>query len=231
MAVLSIGWSSLPARPVAPEAGAVTPSDANPADRDKPADPAAEKPALARVKHADKPMLVYIAEPGAAEATFDKVEKVVLTDDKVVVGTWAFRCVRMTPEQASQNDLLKDAGKETPRIVFIATDWKTVKVVEGSKLSVGGLWSEMQAQFKKCYEGNLETNVKAMLKVLGEFDKIANQRKVLDAEKERTEKPTAADEAKWKKESAELDAAEKAANAKKAELMKFVKKGEEAAAA
>lgn len=228
MAVLTIGWSSLPARPVAPETGAVTPSEGEKGAGTAPAD---EKAAPARVQRAEKPMMVYIADPAVGDVAFDKVEKVVLTDDRVVIGTWAFKCVRMTPEQASQNDVLKEAGKETPRIVFISTDWKDVKVLEGNKLSVGGLWSEMQAQFKKCFEGNLETNVKAMLKVLTEFDKIANQRKVLEAAKEREDKPTPADEAKWKKEAEELDAAEKKANEKKAELLKFVKKDQADAAA
>lgn len=223
MAVLRIDWKS--ESRVAPDTSAVTPS----AGEEGTAKGEAGTPAAAAPRKAGKPLLVYVAEPGSTEATFDKVEKVVLTDDRVVIGTWAFKCVRMTPEQAANDRLLKDAGKETPRIVFISSDYQNVKVLEGNKLSVGGLWSEMQAQFKKSYTGDLEKNVKALLKVLTEFDKIANQRKVLDAEKERTDKPTAADQAKWKKDADELDEAEKKANAKRDELMKFEFKEQAAA--
>lgn len=225
MAVLRIDWGTT-GRVAPAESKVVTASDGD--DGKTGGDGAKEAPA-APIKRADKPLLVYVAEPGVVDASFDKVEKVVLTDDKVVIGTWAFKCIRISPEQAAQDPILKEAGKETPRIVFISTDYKEVKVIEGSKLGVGGLWSEMQAQFKKAYTGDLEKNVKALLKVLNEFDKIANQRKVLDAEKERADKPTPAEQAKWKKEAEELDATEKKANAKRDELMKFEKK--EAAAA
>lgn len=221
MAVLRIDWKS--ESRVAPDTAVVTPRETDGAKGEEGA------PAAVPVKRSSKPLLVYVAEPGVADATFDKVEKVVLTDDRVVIGTWAFKCVRMTPEQAAQDRLLKDAGKETPRIVFVSQDYQDVKVLEGNKLSVGGLWSEMQAQFKRSYTGDLEKNVKALLKILTEFDKIANQRKVLDAEKERTDKPTAADQAKWKKDADELDAAEKKANAKRDELMKFEFKEQAAA--
>lgn len=209
MAVLSIGWSNL--AKVAPAKPAVTTGSEG---------EAGEQPAAPEVKRAAKPMLVYIADPAASEG-FDKVEKVVMTEDKIVIGTKAFTCVRMTPEQADQDELLVKAGKGAPRVVFISADYQDVEALEGDKLSIGKMWGEMNAQFKKHYKGDLEKNVKAMLKVLGEFDKIANERKLIEEKKARADKPSDADKKEWDKESKELDAREKAANAERDALLKF----------
>jgi hypothetical protein len=210
MAVLTIRWDNA-ARVAPDEAAVVTPKEGEDA---KPAD---EAPV---VKRADKPMMIYIADPAVTDG-FNKVEQVVLTDDKVAVGTRAFRCIKMTPEQAGQDRLLKEAGKELPRVVFVTADYAKVEVVEGGKLSVGGLWSEMQAQYKKHYKGDLEKNVKSLIKVLGEFDKIANERKMLDEEKARTEKPSDKDQAEWKKAADELKEREQKANEQRDTLLKF----------
>lgn len=210
MAVLTISWQN-PGR-VAPEGTTVT----TPAEGTTP-EGAAEAPAPRR---ADKPMLVYVADPTATEG-FDKVEKVVLTDDKVAVGCKAFTCIRITPEQAAQDAILSKAGKETPRFVFISADYKSVEVLEGSKLSIGGLFGEMKTQFKKHYSGDLEKNVKALIKILGEFDKLANERSQLEEKKAREEKPSPADQNEWKKTAEELDAREKAANGDRDKLLKF----------
>jgi hypothetical protein len=212
MAVLTIKWEN--ASRVSPtESAVVTPKDGE--------DPAApDAPAAPAVKRAAKPMLVYIADPAVTEG-FNKVEQVVLTDDKVVVGTWAFTCIKMTPEQAAQDPLLAKAGKELPRVVFVTSDYAKVEAVEGGKLSVGGLWSEMQAQFKKHYKGDLEKNVKSLIKVLGEFDKIANERTILEEKKTRADKPTDADQADWKKTADEINEREKKANEQRDTLLKF----------
>ena len=178
---------------------------------------AAEAPAI---KRADKPMLVYIADPTATEG-FDKVEKIVLTDDKIAVGCKAFTCIRMTPEQAAQDAILAKAGKETPRFVFISADYKNIEVLEGSKLSIGGLFGEMTTQFKKHYSGDLAKNVKALIKVLGEFDKISNERSQLEEKKAREEKPSPADQNEWKKTAEELSEREKEANGERDKLLKF----------
>jgi hypothetical protein len=79
----------------------------------------------------------------------------------------------------------------------------------------------MQAQYKKHYKGDLEKNVKALIKVLGEFDKIANERKMIEEEKARTEKPSDKDQSEWKKSADELNEREKKANEQRDALLKF----------
>ena len=214
MAVLSIAWSQMGS--VAPrESQVVTPKEG--AEQ-------GEEAAPAPVKRAEKPIMVYVADPGAADETFDKVEKVVMTEDKIVIGTKAFTCVRMNPEQAAQDRLVSGAGKEVPRIVFVSTDYKETTVVEGSKLSIGGLWDAMQKQFKDAYKGDLEKNVKALLKVLQEFDKVNAARSVQEEKEKRNDKPTPADKAEWAKTREELDERQKKAEKERDALLKFEKK-------
>src|SRR5262245_36692753 len=120
MAVLQIRWQSL-AR-VAPKKAAVT-TPAEGQQGDAPIE--APKP-----QRAEKPIFVYVTDPAAAE-TFDKVEKVVMTEDKVVIGTKAFICVKMTPEQAAADELVNANGKAVPRILLVSADYTDVEVIEG----------------------------------------------------------------------------------------------------
>ncbi|MFM8386829.1 MAG: hypothetical protein ACKOCB_08450 [Planctomycetia bacterium] len=219
MAVLNIGWKSL-AR-VAPKTVAVT----TPKEGESASEPAEKVPA----PRADKPMLVYVASPTPAEG-FDKVEKVVLTEDKIVIGSKAFTCVRMSDEQAAQDPILAAAGKETPRIVIISADYQDVESIEGDKISIGRMWDAMKASYKAHYKGDLEKMTKSMLKVLGEFDKIANERKILEEKKSRAEKPSDADKKEWDKEAKELAEREKDANAERDALLKLERKQDEKAA-
>jgi hypothetical protein len=210
MAVLNMGWKSV-AR-VTPKAAVVT----TPKEGESGAEPAEKAP----VVRADKPMLVYVPSATPAEG-FDKVEQVVLTENKIVIGSKAFTCIRMTEEQAAQDPIVAASGKATPRIVFISADYQDVESLEGDKISISSMWDEMRASYKAHFKGDLEKMSKAMLKVLGEFDKIANERKMLEEKKARAEKPSDADKKEWEKEAKDLAAREKDANAERDALLKF----------
>lgn len=220
MAVLNIGWKSLTR--VAPKTSVVT----TPKEGASAAEPAEKAPA----PRAEKPMLVYVASATPAEG-FDKVEKVVLTEDKIVIGSKAFLCVRMNEEQAAQDPILAEAGKGAPRIVIISADYKDVDTLEGDKISIGRMWDAMRASYKSHFKGDLEKMSKSMLKVLGEFDKIANERKILEEKKARADKPSDADKKEWDKDAKELSAREKAANAERDALLKFERKVQDEKAA
>ena len=181
-------------------------------------------------RRADKPMMVFVTDSAVVEG-FDKIEKVVLTDDKVLIGSRAFTCIKMSPEQAAKDKLLADAGKETPRIVFVTIDYKDTQVIEGSKLTVGSLWAAMQVHYRKAYEGNLETIAKAMFKVMIEFDKVSAGRKVQEEKELRESKPTDGDKAEWAKTKKEFDERQAKAEKERDALLKFVKKDKEAKAA
>src|SRR5687768_836943 len=83
----------------------------------------AAKPATTEV--ADKPFLVLIADPAGDEET-EKIENVILKDERIALGSRAFRAVRMSPEDASNDPLLAKHGKESPRFVLVSADYKSV---------------------------------------------------------------------------------------------------------
>jgi len=220
MAVLSIAWSS-PGSVAPKEAKVVTPKEGEEAPKDEPAP----------VKRADKPMFVCITDPSATDtAAFDKLEKIILTEDKIVIGSKAFACYRMTPENAAKDRLLASAGKEIPRIVLVSTDYENVTVLEGSKLSVADVWKAMEKEFRATYKGELEKVSKGMLKVLQEFDKVGAALKVQEEKEQRADKPTAADKADWAKTRDELKERQKKAEKERDELLKFEKKAVKVAA-
>ena len=82
----------------------------------------------------DKPFMIYITD-GAAATGFDTVEKVILEDDRVKLGSHAFHAVKMTTDDASKDPLIAEkGGKTAPRIVFVSADFKSVKALEGGTL-------------------------------------------------------------------------------------------------
>src|SRR5262245_10549267 len=111
--------------------------------------PAVEsEPAVATEPQArDRPILIYVVTPDAVEA-FDKIEKVVLADDKVAISSNFFRRVKMSPDDVEKDPALAGHGKEVPRFLVVSPDWKDVDVVEGGKLTVGGLAKAMSATAK-----------------------------------------------------------------------------------
>jgi hypothetical protein len=166
-------------------------------------------------------MLVYVVAPRDSESGFDEIDSVILSDDKIAVGAKAFRCVKMTPEDAEKDPIVSDNGKEVPRFVLITPDYDYVKVVEGSHLGVSGMYSAMKTVAGKSYKTNFDRNVRALVKLLNEFDKIANERKLLEDKAGRNDKPSPADERKLAREREELDKREKEANEQRDSLLKF----------
>jgi hypothetical protein len=162
-----------------------------------------------------QPLLVYV--PAQDNGEFDKAEKVVLMDDKVCIGMWAFKCVKMTNEDAKADPLF-EKGEETPRFYVVHRDLSKVKLIEGGDMSAKKLFSAMESAANAAYKQKLEKSVKSMLKVLNEFDKIANERKVMQEKQARNEGEL---DKKMERDLAELDEREKAAKEEHEELLRF----------
>ena len=201
MAVLNKAWGST-AR-VAPEGAVVTGDEAATED-------------AAEITF-QRPKFVYITD-GPVEG-FDKVEEVVLMKDEVCIGMWAFDTVKIGSEDAKNDPILKDAGTEVPRFVFIGHDMDKVEVIEDKTMKAKNVLKVMEKMVKKAYGVSLKKRCKDMLKVLGEYDKINNARAVLKLKKEKEDKP--AKLKKLDKESEELDAEEKKLKEKHEALLKF----------
>jgi hypothetical protein len=186
--------------------------------------PKAEKRVVASTtafKPADKPYMIYVVDEAASTAAgFDTVTKVILDDDRVKLGSHAFHSVKMTPTDASADPVLADkGGKEVPRIIFVGNDLKNVKVLEGGSMKLGEVWSAMKATSNRAFKQDLDALTKNLKEVLVEFDKINNERKVLDEKEKRdADKATPADVKDLAAKRAALDVREKKANERKTAL-------------
>lgn len=202
MAVLNKNWATLD-RVSPKETGVVTGSSSEEAEE-------ASEP-----KIADEPILVYVPDPEGGELC--KAEKVVLMNDKVCIGMWAFKCVKMTDEEAQADELLAK-GKEVPRFYVVNRDYRKVQLLEGSGMSAGKLFKAMEKSANKAYKQKLGKTVDGMLKILNEYDKIANEKKVLEAKKARNDGET---DKKMEKDFAELEEREAEAKEEHKKLTKF----------
>jgi hypothetical protein len=189
--------------------------------------PATDAATPAAAERAEKPMVVYVTngEP------VDKIEKVVLMDDKVAIGIKFFTTIKMSPEDVSKDPLLASEGKEVPRLLIVSPDYKNVEVLEGNKIGVGSMYKALMAEAKRSLVGDFDKTVKEIRDLMNEWDKIAKEKSVLDDKKAREDKPTPAEIKKMDAAFAELEARQKKADDRKAELMKITLKGAPAAAA
>ena len=92
---------------------------------------------------AEKPMFIYVTD-GSVDGAFDKIEKVILDDNKILVGMWAFNCIKMSPDEVNNDPLLSGKGDEPRRFIFVSRDYEEIKVVEGSKLKTKEVYSTMK---------------------------------------------------------------------------------------
>jgi hypothetical protein len=208
MAAMQISWQSVSR--VAPEkAAVVTGEDAQ---------PVAEEPAAPTV--AEKPFFVYVQDPSATTSTeFDKVEKVVLQDERVAYGARAFTCVKVTPDDAKADPILSKQGKEIPRFVFVSADYKKAMAFEKNRLTASNVWDGMKAASDKFYAKALDSCVKEMKDVLVEVDKIWAERKTLTEKFDRLqEKGSEADKKEVEAKLAALDERQKKADEKQAAI-------------
>lgn len=169
----------------------------------------------AEVEISDQPILVYV--PNTDSGDFCKAEKVVLQDDKVNVGMWAFKCVRMTDEEAKEDELLAK-GKELPRFYVIDRDYRKVALLEGKKMSAKKLFTAMERASNKAYKQKLGKMAKSMLKILNEYDKINNERKVLEQKKARNGGEM---DKKMERDLKEIDERDEKAKEEHKKLLKF----------
>lgn len=221
MRVLTAKWGS--ATRVSPTDGATVTGDKADSKTDS-KEEASEKPM------AEKPIFIYVTD-GSEDGAFDKIEKVILDDNKILVGMRAFKCLKMSPSDVQDDPLLSGRAKGNRYFMFISRDYSKVKVLEGNKMKTKATYTMMKKFASKEYKTKFDKNVKATLKLLLEYDKINNAKKVLTQKKEREGADISKNEAKKiDKELAELAERQKEAEAKEKELLTFELKAPKKAA-
>jgi hypothetical protein len=224
MAVLTINWETMDKIPPLETAAPVVTGEGMPAPV------AATDEAPKTQLTADKPYLIYVSDP-AATSSFDTVEKVILDDDRVKLGSKAFHMVKMTPDVAKADPTLTEkGGKASPRFIFVTADLKSVKPLEGNALKLGEVWGAMKAVSDKFYKANLDAMVGDLRNVLNEFDKVNKERAIQDDKEKRLgDKATPADKAAIAAKRAELDARQTKAEASRDKLLELKPKDAKAA--
>lgn len=141
--------------------------------------PASEEEAPSPFAALDRPVLAYVCPAGAVGDEYAKLDEIVFKNEKVGIGAKAFRTVKITPEDADRDPILKDQGKEVPRLLLVDPSKERVAVLEKGKLKPGSLFGEMKTIAGRFYKESLEKVVKSHLKFLTEQDQLANEQKTL----------------------------------------------------
>jgi hypothetical protein len=150
----------------------------------------------------DKPLLIYVCDEDAGCEGFDKLEEVVLKDEKIGLGMKAFRTMKMHPDNVDEDPLIAEEGKGVPRMILIEPVSMKTTVLEQKRIKTSSLYRAMKKVAGKFYKQKLDKIVKTHLKLLGEQDKLANAEKTLKEKKGRLDE---GDEAKAKKLDKELE--------------------------
>ena len=148
-----------------------------------------------------KPCVVFVADPTASMADFEKIDTVVFANEKIGLAMKAFDALRIAPEDAESDPILGGHGKGVPRLLVVDPSKEKVKVLEEKKIKVSGLYKLMKSTAGSFYKEKLDKCVKSHLKMLTEQDQLANEVKTL---KEKEGRLADEDSAKAKKDIEKL---------------------------
>jgi hypothetical protein len=121
-----------------------------------------EEQAKATLRH-DSPLLVYVYDDNVEDQRYAIEESKAFADDRVLVGTRFFDCVRIDLESARDEAVLKFV-KRAPALVLLRPDYKVGKTLYG-KLTSKRVFSAMMSTVKKDYANCIDCVYKAQKKL------------------------------------------------------------------
>jgi hypothetical protein len=173
---------------------------------------------------AKRPMLIYVTKDDATDTDVRKLEDVCFKDERVGIGAKFFRCIKISEADAMQDRLLKEAGKKSPRLLFVQRDYKVLKVLEDKSLSASKINKAMAKLAKAEYKTSYSSMLSKYAKLLNELDRLDDIRTTIAAD----EKRYASDPRKYKgkmkklaKKKAEYEKAMDAWKKSEAALLEF----------
>jgi hypothetical protein len=176
----------------------------------------------------ERPMMVYIPGDDDTDSAMRKVEDVVFANEQFSIGAKFFDAVKVSAGDSLQDRILADAGRETPRIVFLKRDYTVHSVLQGKAISAGRLVKAMAQVVREEYDDNFDSMLRDYVKLLNERDRIEGKRTALADQKARlADKPNASKGRKLERDEQEIAAdLQKWEDAQKA-LLNFRRKGED----
>ncbi len=125
---------------------------------------------------AEKPMMIYITDDDATSKLTRKLEDVVFANEQLGIGTKFFDTIKVSAGNALQDRMLKDAGRGTPRLIFMTRDYKVIAVNGKTKLTAGKVIKSMKKLAKKEYKSSFEKMVRSYTKLLNARDRLEGKR-------------------------------------------------------
>jgi hypothetical protein len=224
LARLRINWRSL--SEIAPQA--VTTGVEENAEENADENAEDSKPSGMR---AERPMLVYVTSDDPTDSTTRKLETVVWVDERVGLGAKLFDTIKISAADASQDRILSENGRFTPRVVLMTRDYKVTDVLQRKQISSGKVLKAMKRLAKKEYVTSFEKLVRNYTKLLNELDRLESKKTAIADQRRRLqEKPNRSREKKIARDEAEHEKAMDAWKKKEEALLKFRFKGKKAEA-
>jgi hypothetical protein len=181
---------------------------------------------------ASQPMMIYITSDDPTDKDTRKLESVVFKNEKVGIGSKFFDCIKVSSGDALVDRLLKDAGRATPRLVFLNRQYEVKDVLENSELSGGKLLRAMKNVASDEYVTSFETMIRDYIKLLNELDRLESKKAQLEDQRRRlAEKPNKSREKKVARDEEEYKAEMEDWSQKEAKVKELRKKGEDKAEA
>jgi hypothetical protein len=217
LAILKINWRTL--TEVAPQA--VTTGETS-----------EEEAAPQAAMRAERPMLIYVTSDDPTDKVTRKLEAVVFANEKFGLGVKLFDTIKVSAGDALQDRLLKEHGRQVPRMLFVARDYKVTDVIQGRQITAGRMLKAMKKLARIEYVTSFEQMVRGYTKLLNERDRLESKKTALADQRQRLQdKPSKSKERKIARDEAEFEADMAQWKEKERDLLKFRFKGDEKAEA
>ncbi len=177
-------------------------------------------------------MLVFVTSDDPTAKEMRKLEDVVFVNEQVGLGSKFFDCVKMSAGDALQDRIISEAGKHTPRLVFVRRDYTVGPVLQRTGISGGKVLKAMKATAKTAYKTNFDKMVKTYRKMLDELDRFDSKRAyIADQKKRLANKPNPSKAKKLAREERELQEGMEDWKKREAALLELKKKDDKPAEA
>lgn len=138
------------------------------------------------------PVLAIVGDPSRT-----RMEQAIGADERVTLALRAFRAVKITTMDASQDPMLAPSASQGPRTVVLGLDGKSVAVLPLERVTAGAVWDALRTAIRTGYGADLDALVEREREVQRDLDRVEIDRKAL------TRSPLS--DAQWKAETARLD--------------------------
>ena len=171
---------------------------------------------------AEKPMMIYVQHDDDTNMTVRKLEDIVFIDERVALGAKFFDTIKVSPGTALQDRILKDAGRGTPRMIFLKRDYSVATVLRGKQISGSKMLKAMSGVARKEYVSSFDKMVRSYRKLLNDVDRLEGKKANIAQSRARMQrKPNPSKAKKLAREEKKLAADFKKLEERESKLLAF----------